>query len=113
MDEFYHTGQRGTFSFDGYQDPGRRPNITDGNITALADFLAGFVYQSTIVTGNPSRTVFTNGFSFFGQDNFQITHRLNINLACVTTILVRFTTATMTCRPLSRVRPGMVVSERA
>lgn len=81
VDEFYHTGQRGTFSFDGYQGPwAGDPNITDGNITALADFLAGFVYQSTIVTGNPSRTVFTNGFSFFGQDNFQITHRLNINL---------------------------------
>ena len=81
VDEFYHTGQRGTFSFDCYQGPwAGDPNITDGNITALADFLAGFVYQSTIVTGNPSRTVFTNGFSFFGQDNFQITHRLNINL---------------------------------
>ena len=81
VDEFYHTGQRGTFSFTGYQGPwAGDPNITDGNITALADFLAGFVYQSSIVTGDPARTVYTNGFSFFGQDNFQVTRRLNINL---------------------------------
>ena len=81
VDEFYHNGQRGTFSFDGYQGPwAGDPNITDGNITALADFLAGYVYQSSIVTGNPERTVYTNGFSIFAQDNFQVTRRLNLNL---------------------------------
>jgi hypothetical protein len=81
VEEFYRTGQRGTFSFDGYQGPwAGDPNVTDGNILALADFLAGYVYQSSIVTGNPARTVYANGFSFFGQDNFQVTRRLNINL---------------------------------
>jgi len=81
VDEFYHEGQRGTFNFNGSQGPwATSPNITDGNLLALADFMAGDVYQSSIVTGNPARTVFTNGFSFFGQDNFQVTRKLNINL---------------------------------
>jgi len=72
VDEFYHTGQRGTFSFDGYQGPwAGDPNITDGNITALADFLAGFVYQSTIVTGNPSRTVLRTGSHFLDKTIFK------------------------------------------
>jgi hypothetical protein len=82
VDEFYHTGQRGTFNFNGGQGPWAQPgsNVTDGNLLALADFLAGYVYQSSIVTGNPARTVYTNGFSFFGQDNFQVTRKLNLNL---------------------------------
>jgi hypothetical protein len=81
VDEFYHSGQRGTFNFDGSQGPWATSGaITDGNLLALADFLAGYVYQSSIVTGNPARKVYTNGFSFFGEDNFQVTRKLNINL---------------------------------
>jgi hypothetical protein len=81
VDEFYHEGQRGTFNFNGSQGPwATSPDITDGNLLALADFMAGFVYQSSIVRGNPARTVYTNGFSLFGQDNFQVTRKLNINL---------------------------------
>jgi len=80
VDEFYHTGQRGTFNFDGQQGPwASSANIPDGNVLALADFLAGYVYQSSIVTGDPARTVYTNGFSGFVQDNFQVTRKLNIN----------------------------------
>jgi hypothetical protein len=81
VNEFYHDGQRGTFNFNGAQGPwATSPDITDGNLLALADFMAGYVYQSSIVTGNPAREVYTNGFSFFGQDNFQVTRKLNINL---------------------------------
>ncbi len=81
VDEFYHSGQRGVFNFDGSQGPWATSSaITDGNLLALADFLAGYVYQSSIVTGNPARKVYANGFSFFGQDNFQVTRKLNINL---------------------------------
>lgn len=81
VDEFYHTGQRGTFDFTGQQGPWANSSaITDANILALADFLAGYVYQSSIVSGDPARTVFTNGFSLFAQDNYQITRKLNINL---------------------------------
>lgn len=81
VNEFYHTGQRGTFNFSGGQGPwATSGNISDGYLLALADFLAGYVYQSSIVTGNPAREVYTNGFSLFGQDNFQVTRKLNINL---------------------------------
>jgi hypothetical protein len=82
VNEFYHDGQRGTFNFNGSQGPWGNggSNIMDGNLLALADFMAGDVYQSSIVTGNPAREVYTNGFSFFGQDNFQVTRKLNINL---------------------------------
>jgi len=81
VDEFYRSGQRGSFSFDGSQGPWAASTaITDPNVAALADFLAGLVSQASIVQGNPARTVDTNGFSLFAQDNFQITRKLNVNL---------------------------------
>jgi hypothetical protein len=81
VDEFYHSGQRGDFSFTGSQGPwGSSTAIADPNVTALADFLAGYVSQASIVQGDPARTVDTNGFSLFAQDNFQVTHQLNVNL---------------------------------
>jgi len=81
VDEFYHSGQRGYFNFDGGEGPwAASQNIQDPFVLLLADFLAGYVYQSSIVTGNPARDVHTNGFSLFAQDNFQVTRRLNINL---------------------------------
>lgn len=81
VDEFYHSEQRGDFSFTGSQGPWSGSSaITDPNVAALADFLAGFVSQASIVQGNPDRTVNTNGFSLFAQDNFQLTSKLNVNL---------------------------------
>jgi hypothetical protein len=80
VDEFYHTGQRGTFNFNGQEGPwATSSSITDGNLLALADFLAGYVYQSSIVTGDPARNVLANGFSIFAQDNVQVSRKLNIN----------------------------------
>lgn len=77
-----HTGQRGVFSYQQLQtDPwANSPLLTDGNIGALADFLQGEVYAASIVQGNPVRKVFQNSFALFGQDNWQVTPRLNLNL---------------------------------
>jgi Carboxypeptidase regulatory-like domain len=77
--EFYGTGERGTFRFNGSEGPWAGTQ-TNNNVAALADFLAGYVYQSDIVLGDPNRQVFMNSFDVFAQDNWQVTRKLNINL---------------------------------
>ncbi len=77
--EFYGTGERGTFRFNGSEGPWAGTQ-TDNNVAALADFLAGYVYQSHIVLGDPNRQVFMNSFDVFAQDNWQVTRKLNLNL---------------------------------
>ena len=52
----------------------------DGYTTALADFLAGDVSTSSIAVGHAPRNVVVNGLDFFGQDAWQVTRKLNINL---------------------------------
>lgn len=105
VDDFYQTGQRGTIYFDGSQGPWNLSNFvgvvpqtpcadlatknrgaapptgTPSNVLFLADFLAGCLNPnaSSIVLGNPKRQVFINTFALYGQDNWQITHRLNFN----------------------------------
>jgi hypothetical protein len=56
-----------------------RPTF-DSNIAALADFMAGYVYQSTIMSGNPERNVRMNSFDVFAQHSWQATRKLNVNL---------------------------------
>jgi hypothetical protein len=82
IDGFYHAGARGSFTFNGSQGPWSKLIGTtgfDANLASLADFMAGYVYQSNIAEGDPERFVTMNGFNFFGQDSWQLTHRLNIN----------------------------------
>ncbi len=88
LDEFYHRNGLGTFNFDGTRglrqlngnstaypvDP-----YTDGNVAALADFLAGYVSTSNLARGNPERLVYMNTFNVFAQDAWQLTRRLNLN----------------------------------
>jgi len=97
VDDFYQTGQRGTIYFDGTQGPwnsatspcaalAANPNATalttDSNTLELADFLAGCFDPgaSSIIEGNPKRQVFVNTFSLYGQDQWQLTKALSINL---------------------------------
>lgn len=98
--EFYHTGMRGTFSFDGSQGPWNfvnshvmtpcdalatqnlgqaYPGKAAANVYGLADFMAGCVSSSSIVDGNPVRQVFQDGFSLFAQDTWQLMRGLNLN----------------------------------
>jgi len=108
VDDFYQTGQRGTIYFDGSQGPWIPTNFTTGaapaaqtpcaalatmnqgtalpasynsSILDLADFLAGCLNPtaSSIVLGNPKRQVFVNTFALYGQDNWQVNKKLNLN----------------------------------
>ncbi|HEY6770395.1 MAG TPA: TonB-dependent receptor [Candidatus Sulfotelmatobacter sp.] len=84
VDEFYFRHSRGAFNFDGSQGPWSGNCAADDqvclNVISLADFLAGDVASSSIAVGNAERKVVVNGFDFFGQDSWQLTRRLNINL---------------------------------
>jgi hypothetical protein len=82
IDSFYNTGARGAFYFSGAQGPWSallNDSSFDSNVVSLADFLAGNVYQSTIVRGNQERKVTMNSFDLFAQDAWQVTRRLNLN----------------------------------
>jgi hypothetical protein len=87
VDEFYYRRSTGEFTFDGTQGPwasGTCATVTtmtgcDSNTLALADFLAGDVSQSSIAVGDAERYVQVTGLDFFGQDDWQITPKLNIN----------------------------------
>jgi hypothetical protein len=82
IDSFYTTGGRGAFYFTGQQGPWsgllNDPTV-DSNVVALADFMAGFVHQSTIMRGNQERKVLMNSFDLFAQDAWQVSRNLNLN----------------------------------
>ena len=88
VNEFYFRRGTGAFNFDGTQGPwsafcGVTANASvpgcDPNTTSLADFLAGDVSTSSIAVGDAERFVLVNGFDIFGQDDWQITSKLNLN----------------------------------
>ncbi len=86
VDEFYFRRSLGDFTFDGTQGPWADncafPNNTTvcADTIALADFLAGNVSTSSIAIGDAQRKVVVTGFDLFGQDDWQLTRKLNINL---------------------------------
>jgi len=79
VDEFYFRRSLGSFNFDGSQGPWAGTCASGDPTCALADFLAGDVSSSSIAVGNAERKVRVNGFDFFGQDNWQVTRKLNLN----------------------------------
>ena len=85
LNEFYFFHSLGKFTFDGTRGPWYDANtqtcaVSDTNVCALADFLAGDVAQSSINVGNAERKIVVNALDFFGSDSWQVTPRLNINL---------------------------------
>src|SRR5438105_1535955 len=80
VDEFYFRRSLGSFNFDGSQGPWAGTCASTDPSCALADFLAGDVASSSIPVGNAERKVRVNAFDFFGQDSWQATRKLNINL---------------------------------
>jgi hypothetical protein len=90
VDEFYYRHSLGSFIFDGTQGnytncPLSAALCADPNVASLADFLGGFLSCPTaspcsIAVGDAERKVVVNGIDFFGQDSWQLTSRLNINL---------------------------------
>jgi hypothetical protein len=81
VDEFYFRRSLGAFNFTGtYPGTSWSGTCASGDPScALADFLAGDVSSSSIAVGDAERFVRVNGFDFFGQDNWQVTHKLNLN----------------------------------
>ncbi len=84
VDEFYFRRSLGNFIFDGTQGPWAGTCATGdtqcNSTLALADFLAGDVSTGNLSVGDAERKVTVNAFSFFGQDQWQITPKLNLNL---------------------------------
>jgi hypothetical protein len=97
VDEFYFRRSTGSFVFDGAQGPWcvTKDSSCVTPVNALADFLAGdvsgplangncanpdFGCGSSIAVGDAERHVIVNAFDFFGQDDWQVTPKLNINL---------------------------------
>ena len=105
VDDFYQSGERGTFVFDGTQGPwsgaagtgcdalatttpsaGTAASIasaygSDPHFYELADFLAGCFDPgvTNIVQGDPKRQIFLNSWALFAQDAWQLSPRFNIN----------------------------------
>jgi len=82
LNEFYHRRGLGKFVFDGTQGPWANTTLcttTNPDLCSLADFLAGDVSTSTIAVGNPERWVTVNAINFYGQDSWQVNHKLNLN----------------------------------
>ncbi len=52
----------------------------DTNLQNLADYLAGYSFQSTITLGNQERFIYTHTGTSFAEDSWQATSKLNVNL---------------------------------
>ena len=89
IDLYYYFGGRGAFNFNGEQGPWSSvndptaPNYdknVDTNLLSLADYLAGYSYQSNITLGTQERFLYTHTGTAYAQDSWQATPKLNINL---------------------------------
>jgi hypothetical protein len=79
LEEFYHHHARGDFTFDGSQGPWAANQSIESNVLALADFLAGDVFRSSIAVGDPTRLVYVKTFALFAQDAWQFNQKLSLN----------------------------------
>ena len=98
IDLYYNWGARGAFNFGtggilgpwsiasaptdpatGKANPYYDPNL-DTNLQNLADYLAGYSYQSTITLGTQERFIYTHTGTAFAEDSWQATSKLNINV---------------------------------
>jgi hypothetical protein len=83
IDLYYNFGGRGTFNFGsgGVLGPwAKDTSVTDSNILALADYMAGYSYQSAITLGTQERFIYTHTGSGFVEDSWQVSPKLNLNL---------------------------------
>ncbi|MGC1417859.1 MAG: carboxypeptidase regulatory-like domain-containing protein [Candidatus Acidiferrum sp.] len=79
LEEFYHRHALGNFVFDGSQGPWAGNTAIESNVLALADFMAGDVFRSSIAVGDPTRLVFVKTFALFAQDAWQFNQKLSLN----------------------------------
>jgi len=78
----YLRNTRGAFLFDGTVGPWAPTSGAPTPEESLADFLAGFIAPTNggIATGDPRRNYYVNSSYGYGQDNWQVSPRLNLTL---------------------------------
>ena len=82
IDLYYNWGARGAFNFGttGIQGPwANDTSVSDSNILNLADFMAGYSDQSSIVLGTQERFIYTHTGTLFAEDSWQLSPTLNVN----------------------------------
>jgi hypothetical protein len=82
LDVFYQINKRGTFLFDGSRGPWSADPSVNGNLRALADFLAGYPTNSSgavIVQGALQRDYYQNSFDWWAHDTVRVSSKLNLN----------------------------------
>ncbi|MGA7522706.1 MAG: TonB-dependent receptor [Acidobacteriaceae bacterium] len=83
IDLYYNWGGRGAFNFGtgGVLGPwANDASVTDSNVLNLADFMAGYSFQSTMTLGTQERFIYTHTGTAFTEDSWQLTPKLNLNL---------------------------------
>ena len=84
IDLYYNWGARGAFNFGTGPSPlgpwANDASVSDSNVLTLADFLAGYAYTSNITLGTQERFIYTHTGAGFGEDSWQVTPKLNLNL---------------------------------
>lgn len=91
IDLYYNWGGRGAFNFGtgpcplgpwaaGAPAPCGNGSVADTNILYLADFLAGYSYQSSITLGTQERFIYAHTGTAFAEDSWQLLPRINLNL---------------------------------
>jgi hypothetical protein len=83
IDLYYNWGARGAFNFgtSGVLGPwASDKSVTDPNILNLADYMAGYSAQSSIVLGTQERLLYTHTGTLFAEDSWQVATKLNLNL---------------------------------
>ena len=84
IDLYYNWGGRGAFNFGTGPAPlgpwANDTSVSDPNVLALADFMAGYAYTSGITLGTQERFIYTHTGSGFAEDSWQLTPKLNVNL---------------------------------
>ena len=79
-DIFYERNARGVFTFDGSQGPWANDPTVNGNVKALADYLAGFAQSAIITRGDLQRNYYANDGAAFAQDSWKVTPAFTLNV---------------------------------